>query len=555
MTRLEIKNGLVFDPMNNINGEIKDILIENGKIVEKFSSETDVKILNAKGKTVIPSAVEIHCHVAAQQTNWARLLGSKHQQFMTYWQGLTLQKIAHDYIKHGYTFILEANVFPSLAKHALFNFQNIPVLDKAFLLNVSNLWALELEYQKGKIEEMAAFLSNLLKRTHGFGLKAYNPFENENWNYNYLREDLLKPGRLYNFCPMDVYLNLLQANERLNLPHSLHVHVEGYETPKGRENLNVLIDNVESLALEGKKDGTNRFNRNQLLHLAHGSLYNVDGDNSNLIDTLNKSQDIDLDLGMVGFDEINPLITSDRRLINLIEKENQVPVIKSAVEDEGDQFCALRILSKTSELHSIFLMNALDLALNIQNKWQIQFSLNYPNHGDVNDIPTLIGLLMSAEKRKKFFETLHPIINEEKFRNTREKKLNFNEIIILTRASPARSLGIGKIKGNLGVGADGDVNILDIDINELNLPKDIDILEKVLSNVHQVIKAGIIVKEQDNFNLSHHGNIFHAHGDTKEFKDPELLMKAKKDHYKKFSSIFYESLSCTVNQKLLREIG
>ncbi|MHA1804684.1 MAG: amidohydrolase family protein [Promethearchaeota archaeon] len=555
MIRLEIKNGLVFDPMNNIEGEIKDILIENGKIVEKFSAETDVKILNAKGKTIIPSAVEIHCHVASQQTNWTRLLGSNNPSFMKYWQGLTLKKIARDYLKHGYTFITEANVFPSLAKQTLFNFQHIPVLDKAFLLNVSNLWPLELEFQKGKIEEMIIFLSDLLEKTRGFGFKAYNPFENENWNFNFLREDLLKQGRLYNFRPIEVYLNLLQANERLNLPHSLHVHVEGYETLTGKKNLNVLLDHVKSLALERKNNESNELARDHLLHIAHGALYNVDGDNSNLINAVNQSQDLDLDLGMIGFNEINPVMTSDRRLINLLEKENQMPVIKSAVEEEGDQFCTLRTFSKTTELHSIFFVNAIDLALNIQNKWQVQFSVNYPNHGDVNDIPTLIGILMSADVRKKFLEKLHPILSEEKFSNIHDKEFNFNEIVILTRASPAKSLGIGKIKGNLGVGADGDVNILDIDVNELNLPKEINILQKALSSVHQVIKAGMIVKEQDNFNLTPQGHIFHAHGDRIELKDTELLMKAKKDYYKKYSSIFYESLTCTINPKILRKIG
>ena len=138
MDRLMIKHGVVFDPINNIDGEIKDILIESGKIVEKFSNETDVKEIDAKGKTVIPSAVDIHTHVASQQVNWARLLGTNNNKFKEIWQGLTLKNIAKNYISNGYTFILEANVFPSLAKQTIFDFKQLPVLDKAMLLNVSN---------------------------------------------------------------------------------------------------------------------------------------------------------------------------------------------------------------------------------------------------------------------------------------------------------------------------------------------------------------------------------------------------------------------------------
>ena len=36
MSKLLIKNGLLFDPINNINGEVKDIIIENGKITAGF---------------------------------------------------------------------------------------------------------------------------------------------------------------------------------------------------------------------------------------------------------------------------------------------------------------------------------------------------------------------------------------------------------------------------------------------------------------------------------------------------------------------------------------
>ena len=150
--KLIVKNGIVFDPLNNIEGEVKDILIEDGSIVDKFSSEADVKEINASNKTVIPAALDIHAHFASQQVNWVRLLGSKNKRFQEIWEGLRLESIAKNYISNGYTFILEANVFPSLAKQTIFNFKQTPVLDKAMLLNVSNFWPLELEFQKGKIE-------------------------------------------------------------------------------------------------------------------------------------------------------------------------------------------------------------------------------------------------------------------------------------------------------------------------------------------------------------------------------------------------------------------
>ena len=65
MTKLLVRNSFVFDPFNNIEGDTKDILIEDGKVVDKFANSSDVKEIDAKGKTVIPAAVEIHAHVAS----------------------------------------------------------------------------------------------------------------------------------------------------------------------------------------------------------------------------------------------------------------------------------------------------------------------------------------------------------------------------------------------------------------------------------------------------------------------------------------------------------
>ena len=39
---IRIVNGEVYDPKNNINGEIKEICIENGKIVDSVSDDATI---------------------------------------------------------------------------------------------------------------------------------------------------------------------------------------------------------------------------------------------------------------------------------------------------------------------------------------------------------------------------------------------------------------------------------------------------------------------------------------------------------------------------------
>jgi len=548
MTKVLIKNGLVFDPLNNIEGKKKDILIEDGLIVDNFSNQNEINEINASGKTIIPAALDIHTHIASQQTNWARLLGRSNNKFKDYWKGLTLENIARDYISNGYTFILEANVFPSLSKQTIFDLKQLPVLDKAMLLNVSNLWPIELEYQKGKMDEMSTFLSDLLTKTKGFGLKVYNPFECETWNFHTLRDSLSELGRLYNFSALDVYENLAKCNSYLSLPHSLHGHIEGYEHEMGKDNLKIVLERIKNANIDNP----------HIFHLAHASAYNNDGVNTELIKFLNENQGFDIDLGIIGFDPVNPLITSDKRLAESIikarESEPFHKMIRSAIEFEGDSFVAIRSLSKNDEKACIQWANSIDLALNIKNKHQVSLSFNFPNYSHVNNLAEIATYLVSDIARKEFMNG----INTEFLSKTSLKDnldvLTFNEFVIITRASPAKSLGLESIKGNLGVGADGDLNILNIDINELDLKKDYIKFKNALSNIEYVIKSGEIVKKNNDIKLNTQGKIFWSNGKAERAVDP-LIMKKKRAFYEKYYSIFYESLNISIDNKYLRKIS
>jgi len=547
MTKLIVKNGLVFDPMNKIEGEIKDVLIEDGIIVEKFSNQSDIKEIDANNKTVIPAAVDIHSHIASQEVNWARLLGSKNKLFQETWNGLTLKKIAEQYIKNGYTFVLEANIFPTMVKHAINNLSNLPVIDSGFLLNVSNLWPLELEFQKGMVKQASTFLSNLLKISKGLGLKVYNPFESENWNYQKTRENLNQGGRLYNFKPIDIYENLTKYAEYLALPHSIHAHIEGYENLIGQNNLMLVLDRIKSLELNPNHPSGNNNGRNQIFHLAHASSYNIDGDNSNLIQFFNNNTNFDLDLGFIGFDPINPLITNDRILINSLQNSDH-KVFRSAVEFEGDTYSTMRNFVKNDKTHSNLWKNAIELALNIKNKWQIQLSFNFPNYSKISNVPKIATWLMSKKARNEFKNSLNVESMDEA-----NSSITFNEFIIISRSSPSKSLGIGNHKGNLGVGADGDINILNLNPIELDAEKEYQVIEKELANIELVVKNGNVIKNKDIIDFNDRGKIFWASGKSIEAEDKFVLSK-KRDYYRKYYSIFYDTLKVSENSELFRKI-
>ncbi|HEX6960361.1 MAG TPA: amidohydrolase family protein, partial [Lacipirellula sp.] len=71
-----ITGGAVYDPVNGIAGELRDLWISGGKIV---ASPTDPAIrpartIDATGLVVMPGGVDIHCHIAGSKPNAARLM-------------------------------------------------------------------------------------------------------------------------------------------------------------------------------------------------------------------------------------------------------------------------------------------------------------------------------------------------------------------------------------------------------------------------------------------------------------------------------------------------
>ncbi len=546
MSNLIIKNGIVFDPINNISGEKKDLLIESGKIVEKFkhTNSKDTKSIDASGKTVIPGAIDIHTHIASQQTNNIRLLGSKNKEFQQFWNGLTLDYLTKEYLKKGYTFIVEANVFPSLAKQTIFNFGQIPILDKAMLINASNLWPLELEYQRGDIEKMSVFISDLLDLVKGFGLKIYNPFEAEEWDFKEIRDDITTNGRLYNFNALAVFRNMTKTIEQIGLHHSIHAHIDGYESEIGELNAIKVLEDIKTQGLKPSQSSQTKIKRSQIFHLAHASAYSFN-DDTKLINFFNSNDNFDLDLGFISFNPINPLITSDRRLINkYLDKKKtpkKYPIIKGAFESEGDHFETFRTLKKNNSEYCRLWSNALNLALRIKDKWKLQFSINFPNYAHLTDIPEILSWLLNKNSRNTFMENMNNEFKQDNPIFSIENIFSINDLIIITRASPAKSLGLGDIKGNLGIGADADINILNINLQEKDSASQIDEIKKAFSDIDTVIKNGIIVKQGEKINLNHKGALYWSKG-TVNTQNYKKIMDKKKEFYKKYSSIFYESL-------------
>src|SRR5438105_8023193 len=85
-------------------------------------------------------------------------------------------------------------------------------------------------------------------------------------------------------------------------------------------------------------------------------------------------------------------------------------------------------------------------------------STDHPNGGSYLPYPEIVQLLMDRNYRHDVLKRVPPRVLENSTLKDLDREYSLYEIAIITRAGPARMLGLTH-KGHLGVGADADVTI------------------------------------------------------------------------------------------------
>ena len=112
-------------------------------------------------------------------------------------------------------------------------------------------------------------------------------------------------------------------------------------------------------------------------------------------------------------------------------------------------------------------------------------STDHPNGGSFLAYPQIIRLLMDRTCREDMLKTCPEEVRNRSTLADLDRQYTLNEIAIITRAGPARILGL-KNKGHLGPGADADITIYTPHENK----------ELMFELPRMVIKAGEILVDQ-----------------------------------------------------------
>lgn len=498
---IRIKNGKVYDPINDVDGEIKDICIQDGKIVESVPS--DSPCIDAHGMVVMPGGVDIHCHIAGHKVNLARKFQPEDHRHdvqarvgnLRSGTGGTVPSTfttGYRYATLGYTTAMEAAVPPLGARHTLEELHDTPVLDKGFYVLLANNVCLNQLLEKGRTEEFKEAVGWWLNASKSYAIKLVNPGGDEPWkgNKNSNVHNLDEQISGFDLTPRKIIKALIDASNDLGLPHPAHIHCN-----------NLGHSGNYKTTLETMKTAEGR--RAHITHIQFHSYGGEVGKNptskaKEISDFINDNPNISADVGQVMFGKAT-IMTGDAPLTWLLRNMTKSKWINADTECESG--CGILPFSYQEHIYTHALQWAigLELFLLAKDPWRMVLSTDHPNGGSFENYPKLIRLLMDKDFRNEQAGN----VNQKAIANTNlldiDREFTMQEIAIISRAAPAKLLGLSN-KGHIGIGADADVTIYD----------EMEDREAMFNAARYVIKSGELFINNHEFCSDLDGRIMHV---------------------------------------------
>jgi formylmethanofuran dehydrogenase subunit A len=508
LTDIIIKNGNVFDPINGINGEVMDIFISNGKIVERLDKK-QADVIDATNKVVLAGGVDIHSHIAGPKVNMGRLLRPEdHYRNLKPKTSVKRSGVGtscpstfttgYEYSEMGYTTVFEPANPPLKMLHVVDEFNDTPMIDKACYPLFGSNWHV-LEYiQDNRMDELAAYIAWTLKSVKGYAVKLVNPGGVENWKWGKDVSSLDEPLEKFNVTPREIVKGVGKAVQRLKLPHALHIHANKLGVPGNYE---VAIETLDSLR-DIAKDG------NRSAHLTHVQ-FNIYG-GSNWMDVnsgaehfakyINNNEHASIDIGQVVFSDTTTM-TADGPFEFKLQNLTGNKWVNADIEAETGCGIVPITYKKSNYVHAIMWITGLEAALMINDPWKVCMTTDHPNGGYFTTYPKVMTWLMSKKARKKVLDKINRRAKSRTYLESLDREYSFSDVIISTRSGTAKLLGL-KEKGHLGVGADADISIYDIDFKKIDPSTNYRKMRKALRWATYTLKDGeIVVKDGEVVNV------------------------------------------------------
>jgi formylmethanofuran dehydrogenase subunit A len=453
----------IYDPANHLSGAMRDLFVDQGRIVAPPRPGTPiVRDVDLTGHVVMAGAIDLHTHIGGGKVNIARaLLPESHRRHPFERGALTRSGSAgpvpsthaagYRYAAMGYTACFEPAIVPINARHAHMEMGDTPIVDKGGYAMLGNddflLRLLATGAEQSVVNDYVAWT---LHATQCLGIKIVNPGGISAFKFNARALDIDEPHPHYRVTPRDVLQSLTRALHRLGVPHPLHVHASNLGVPGNAET---------TLATMGAAEGLP-------IHLTHVQFhsYGTEGERhfssaaARIADAVNRQPNVSLDVGQVMFGQT--VTTSGDTMAQYRNARLAYPDKWVCMDIECEAGCGVVPFRYRDRnfVNALQWAIGLELFLRVQDPWRIFLTTDHPNGAPFSSYPQLIRLLMDAGFRRQKLEEIHPDAAAHSELARLDREYSLDEIAILTRAAPARILGL-QDRGHLGVGAAADITV------------------------------------------------------------------------------------------------
>ena len=495
-SRLRIAGGTVYDPANGVDGAVRDVCIEGERIVAELP--TGVPRLDVRGMVVMPGGVDIHAHVAGSSVNHARrLLPEEHAAdpapapqladgppARSGTGGTVPSTFAtgYRYAGLGYTTAMEAAVAPLAARHAHAELDDTPIIDSGFYVLLGNDDYLLRQIAAGETARARDYAGWLLGVTRAYAIKIVNPGGVAAWKGGdgnrtrnvYGLDDAVGSSAV---TPRKILETLAGAANALALPHPVHIHCNNLGQPG---NFATTLESMRGLA-------------GQRAHFTHLQFHSYGGERGkgwrsaakDVIEYVNGHAELSVDVGQVMFGSATT-VTADGPVEHLLYTSSGRKWVNVDIELETGCGIVPYAYRERAAVAALQWAVGLELFLLAKDPWRVVLSTDHPNGGTFLSYPELIRLLMDRAYRDERLKAVNQkLLAGSTLLDGLAREYTLGEIAIVTRAGPARLLGLSR-KGHLGPGADADVTVYAPDTDRA----------KMFTAPRYVIKGGTIVVEE-----------------------------------------------------------
>jgi formylmethanofuran dehydrogenase subunit A len=459
----KLAGGRVYDPAHGVDGEVRDLFVRDGRLVAPPPPDTRVdREYDLTGRVVMAGAIDLHTHIGGGKLNIARaMLPEDHRADPVRRTRLTRASAGraapgtlatgYRYAEMGYTACFEPAILPINARQAHLEMGDTPMVDKGgYVMLGSDDFLLRLMASNAEQALINDYVAWTLAATRCIGIKVVNPGGISAFKFNQRMLDLDERHPHYGVTPRDILRVLSRAVHELGVPHPLHVHSSNLGVP----------GNVESTL------GTIRASEGLPIHLTHIQFhsYGTEGDRkfssgaARIAEAVNATPNATCDVGQILFGQT--VTASGDSMAQHRNSAHASPRKYVVMDIECDAGCGVLPFNYRDQnfVNALQWAIGLEIFLLVQDPWRVFLTTDHPNGAPFTTYPHLIRLLMDRTFRNERLGLIHADAQALTTLAGIAREYSLYEIAILTRAAPARILGIPDM-GHLGPGAIADITV------------------------------------------------------------------------------------------------